>query len=707
MFNRSSQHVLTTSTTAISAELPTRFVSRSARRLGLLTAAAAAGLLLSAAPTSAEAGPRVAAAEASDALSTINAFRASAGLAPVTLDADLAAGAINHSCYMLQNGIAHDEQPGRPGYTANGDSTGNSSNVAVSSAASMTDREYIELWMSGPFHAIGILRPNLTSVGFGTCVNDQTNPWHSAGTLNVLAGLGADGSHGDAIVWPGDGTTTSLNHFVAESPDPVKLCGWSAGGGLPVIALMPESPTNVSATITGPNGPVPSCALSAQNVSDSVANAILTSDNAVTVVPRDALAPGTYTVTINTSARSVTWSFTVDPNAASATPGAPAAPVPVVDATVLAAPGGFTTIAPVRLVDTRQGRGGNRIDKSMTRRIQVTGNAGVPSGATAISANFTTVMPAADGYVSAFACGATVPTVSTVNFDAASIVANGAIVPLDSTGGICVYTSVAVDVVIDLNGYVDASGTGRLVPTAPRRVLDTRIQNGTATRLTGGQAIEVRLAGGGSSVPAAAKSVVLNVTAVNAAAPTFITAYPCGADRPIVSSVNTAGGQPQSNTAIVALSPAGTVCFFSPSDVDLVVDLSGYMINGPGLRFTPLSATRLVDTRDAQPAMDMNLGGSPMAGTTSQAIAFAGFRGIPSNAVVMSLNVTTTSTTGSGYVSTWPCTADRPVVSSLNAVQGRAVSAAVTGQLSAQGTMCIFVQPTTHVIVDVNGFWSK
>ncbi|MCU1366215.1 MAG: hypothetical protein JWN39_1854, partial [Ilumatobacteraceae bacterium] len=385
---------------------------------------------------------------------------------------------------------------------------------------------------------------------------------------------------------------------------------------------------------------------------------------------------------------------------------APVPATPVVDATVLAEPGGFTAVPPVRLADTRSGLGGGRLARGNVRRIQVTGVGTVAAGATAVSVNITVAASADAGYVSAFGCGSEVPGISTVNFSAAAVVANAAIVPLDATGGICVFANVAVDVIVDVNGYVDPAGAGRLVPLAPRRVVDTRDESGGVHRLIGGEPLEVPFPAGDGGVPATASAVSLNVTAVGAASATFITIYPCTSDIPLVSSLNVAGASPQSNAAIVPLSTTGTVCLFSPRDVDVVVDLAGYIVAGRGLRFTPLTPTRLIDTRDVQPALNLGLRGAPMAVGSMQTIAFAGVRGIPAEAVVVSLNVTTTGTVGSGFVTAWPCAADRPVASSLNATQGRSVSAAVTGGLSASGAACMFVQASTHLVIDINGFWS-
>ena len=168
-----------------------------------------------------------------DWLTTVNYFRAMAGLGSVVEDGSMSAGAAAHSCYMLYNGISHDETPGLQGYTPEGDVAGNSGNVAVSSLINTSARSHVELWMSGPFHAIGILRPNLHSTGFGRCDLASTPTWHSGATLDVLRGLGNDPRPANPILFPGNGTTTNLDRFVVESPSPMTFCGWTGSAGLP------------------------------------------------------------------------------------------------------------------------------------------------------------------------------------------------------------------------------------------------------------------------------------------------------------------------------------------------------------------------------------------------------------------------------------------------------------------------------------------
>ena len=122
--------------------------------------------------------------------------------------------------------------------------------------------------MSGPFHAIGVLRPNLQSVGFGKCDLTDTPTWHSGATLDVLRGLTSEPRPAQPVLFPGNGATTNLDRFIAETPSPLTFCGWSGAAGLPIIAMMPEPAVNPAASIVGPNGPIEACVLSAANTSN-------------------------------------------------------------------------------------------------------------------------------------------------------------------------------------------------------------------------------------------------------------------------------------------------------------------------------------------------------------------------------------------------------------------------------------------------------
>ena len=630
-------------------------------------------------------------------LTTVNYFRAMAGVGPVVEDAAMSAGAVSHSCYMLYNGISHDEVPGLPGYTPEGDTAGNSGDVAVSSQINTSARSHIELWMSGPFHAIGVLRPNLQSTGFGKCDLDSTPTWHSGATLDVIRGLSSAPRPADPIVFPGNGTTTNLDRFVTESPSPLTYCGWTGTAGLPLIAMMPEAATSPAGSLIGPNGqPIEVCVLSAANTT-GVAQQILQGDNAIIVVPRAALAPGTYNAGVSTVSNSVNWSFTIDPAAATGV-----TPVPVALAT--STPTGFAPLAPARVVDTRLGLGVTRLAAGTLTHVQVAGQGGVPTNAKAVLANVTSTAPAGSGFLTMWNCSAARPEVSTLNFSANETVANTATIPLDGNGQLCAFSSVSADLVVDVGGYYSASANGRYMPVNPKRLLDSRIGVGTTTRLAGGQIVELPVVGV-ADVPTNATAVALNVTGVLPTLNAFITTFPCGT-MPSTSSLNPAAGKVTPNLVMAQVSPRGSVCFFTNTDIDLVVDVVGYASPSAANRFTPSAPFRFTDTRDNfRTEVNAGQNGVALAANQTLVIQIAGVRGVPTNARAISANLTVVDAIDRGFVTAWPC-GDLPTASNVNYEVAAAVANAAELPLSAAGSICIYSSSSAQVIIDINGWWS-
>lgn len=658
--------------------------------------AACAALAWPAVPVAAEPSPPFIAVDA-DWLTTVNYFREMSGLAPVGADGTTSAGAALHSCYMLLNDITHEEVPGKPGFTVEGQKAGRNGNVAVSTAMDTPARRHIELWMTGPFHALGILRKDLATVGYGECNRADTPKWHSGATLDVLTGLGARTPQTAPILFPGDGSTTSLDRFITESPNPLDFCGWTGSAGLPVIAMMPEVVAGpVTTSMSGPGGPVQTCTLSALNTTGS-AQAILKYDNAVVAVPRTHLQPGTYTVTASTAARTVTWSFTVDPAAAQGVQ-------PVPTAAPVGAPGGFEPVDPARVVDTRDAFGATRLDGGVAKRIQITGRGGVPAGATALTANFTVVDPAGAGYLTVWNCSGNQPVVSTVNFTAGQVTPNAATVPLDASGGLCVFSNVGTHLVVDVNGFYRPSGPAKFTPVEPYRIADTREGHGSG-RLAQGDTLVLKVAGQGQ-VPAGASAVALNVTSTGALRSGFVTAHACDDGRPTVSNLNPQPNRVRPNLTVVPVAADGTVCLFTSQDVDLVVDVTGYYSTTSTQAYTPSTPFRFVDTRDRH-RTEMNIGtqGARVGGGTVLQFKVAGVRGVPANAKAVSVNLTVTGPSGRGYATAFPCGAV-PLASTANFEVGESVSNAAQLRLSADGRLCVFSPWDTHVVIDVTGWWT-
>ena len=69
----------------------------------------------------------------------------------------------------------------------------------------------------------------------------------------------------------------------------------------------------------------------------------------------------------------------------------------------------------------------------------------------------------------------------------------------------------------------------------------------------------------------------------------------------------------------------------------------------------------------------------------------------------MTLNVTITDAEGPGFATVYPCDGERPWASNLNFGRGDTVPNAVFAKLAADGSVCVYVSETAHVVLDVNG----
>ena len=681
----------------------TRIVRRRLAVAAAALAVVAGGLVVvtAAAETTAEA-----ASSENDWLAVVNAYRAASGLTPVVENAVWSSGSRNHSCWMLLNGIAHDEQPGTAGYSADGDAAGNSANVAVSSNAGAVARSHIELWMSGPFHAIGVLRPAWRQAGFGTCAsppNPTNTQWRSAATLDVVRGIdGAAPKPTSPVYFPGDGATTRLTRFIAESPDPRTFCGWSGQSvGLPLIALLPSPHNGAVATLDGPNGPIPTCVLTRSNTS-GVASSILGGDNAVVVIPSTPLTAGSYRVAALTdNGQGANWSFTVDPNAPlTGTVPSAEVPAPLVSTAALGEPTPFEPVTPFRLADSRRGLGLGRLAANQQVRVRIAGQGGLPADISAVSANFTIDRPSAAGYLTASNCAEANPSVSTLNFEAGDSVPNQAIIPLDR-GDVCLFASTATDVIIDVNGYVAPGASQVLTPVTPRRMFDTR----SGQPLRPGSVLRVDVEGGASPVPDAAVAVAVNLTGTGTTESGYVKAFPCGVAEPDASSLNPRVGRDRANSAIVPTGSDGTICLTSNITTHVIIDITGWFGEQSGQRFVPVTPIRLADTRSAHP--DLNGGGGARLLEPGRAlrVQVAGSRGIAADARAVTLNLVATDGPSSGWLRVVPC-GGASDVSNLNYPGIAAVANGANVMLDTDGAVCVTTSAPTHVIVDVTGVWT-
>ncbi len=138
------------------------------------------------------------------------------------------------------------------------------------------------------------------------------------------------------------------------------------------------------------------------------------------------------------------------------------------------APSVFIGVTPCRVADTRGNGftgtyGPPSLAANANRSFVIGGVCGIPAGATAVSFNFGALNVGGAGDLRVFPQGATLPLVSTMNYNASTPnIANAAVVPLGTGTGITVRAdAVAVDLIIDVNGYyiggIGALNTGEFV----------------------------------------------------------------------------------------------------------------------------------------------------------------------------------------------------------------------------------------------------
>ena len=196
------------------------------------------------------------------------------------------------------------------------------------------------------------------------------------------------------------------------------------------------------------------------------------------------------------------------------------------------------------------------------------------SGVAAYSLNFSVVPHGSLFYMTVWPTGETRPTVSTLNDIPGQIIANAAIVTAGTSGDVSVYPTNDTDVVIDINGYFAAAGTGglSLYGVSPCRVIDTRNAGGA---FTGTLSPPVDVVDAGCAASSAAQAYVFNASVVPVGALGYLTLWPDGASQPLVSTLNALDGSISSNMAIVP-STNGKVDAYASGLTQLILDISSY-----------------------------------------------------------------------------------------------------------------------------------
>ena len=383
----------------------------------------------------------------------------------------------------------------------------------------------------------------------------------------------------------------------------------------------------------------------------------------------------------------------------------------------------FYPVTPCRVADTRTGAGftGSFGPPSMaantTRTFPVpSSSCGIPSTAAAYSFNVTVVPPGPLGVLTIWPAGQAMPNASTLNSYTGTVVANAAIVPAGTNGAINVYVNNATDVLFDINGYFapPTSSGLQFYPVTPCRVADTRTGTGFAPAfgwpwLAAGTPRSFPIPSSACSIPATAAAYSFNFTVIPFTTLGYLTAWPTGKPMPNASTLNSYTGTVVANAAIVPAGTGGAISLYANDNTDVIIDIDGYFAppGTGGLQFYPVVPCRIADTRTGAGFS------SPFGPPSLVALAARSFPipsstcEIPSSAGAYSFNFTVVPQIELGLLITWPTGQYMPNSSTLNSYNGTVVANAAIVPAGTGGAISVYVNNTTDVLFDINGYFSQ
>jgi hypothetical protein len=365
----------------------------------------------------------------------------------------------------------------------------------------------------------------------------------------------------------------------------------------------------------------------------------------------------------------------------------------------------FVAVTPCRVVDTRQ-RGG-AIPGGTSRSFPIPQEEGchIPVSAETYSLNVTVVPTGPLGYLTLWPTGQPQPLVATLNSVDGRVKANAAIVPAGNQGAISIYVTDTTDVILDINGYFAPAWGSTLAfyPLAPCRVADTRHANPNglgAPYLSGLQErVFPILNAAECNIASEAAAYSLNFSVVPHGPLGYLTVWPTGQMRPVVSTLNDVPGTVIANAAIVPVGTGGDISVYASDDTDLVIDINGYFAapGAGGLSLYATTSCRVIDTRKLGPPFSGAL--SPSVDVVDSAC------GTSAAAQAYVLNATLVPQGPLGYLTLWPDGQPQPLLSTLNAPDGF-----ITNNMaivpSTNGKVDAYASGITQLILDISSYFA-
>jgi len=364
----------------------------------------------------------------------------------------------------------------------------------------------------------------------------------------------------------------------------------------------------------------------------------------------------------------------------------------------------YVPITPCRVVDTRNADGpfgGPILAAELARSFSIPdGACNIPANAAAYSLNVSAVPSSALGALTIWPTGLSQPLVSTLNSDG-RIKSNAAIVVAGFGGGVNVYVSQAVHLVLDISGYFMAGNATALkfFPLTPCRIADTRQANGAfgTPYLSAGVARSFPILSSACNFPSNAQAYSLNFTAVPHTPLGSLTVWPAGGAEPLASTLNAVTGVTTSNAALVQAGTGGAIDVLASNDTDLIIDANGYFADSAtgGLSLYTLTPCRVLDTR---------LSSGQFSGTLAVNVT-ASPCSVPSEAQAFVFSPTVVPSEPLGALTMWAADQSQPLVATLTAVDG-VVTSNMAIVPASDGSVNAFASNPTQLVLDISSYFA-
>lgn len=374
---------------------------------------------------------------------------------------------------------------------------------------------------------------------------------------------------------------------------------------------------------------------------------------------------------------------------------------------------GYHPVEPARILDTRFGIGHfGKVGPKETIDLPIAGPPDVPFfDPSAVVMNVTVTGGTAASHLTVFPAGVPMPVASNLNFAAGQTIPNLVTVQVGNGSTVRIFNNDGdVHVIADVVGYYDDYEGSAFTSVTPYRLLDSRDgTGGISTPWHGGTSRNLQVTGvPGSNVPlSGVTAVVLNVTAVGPSQESHLTVWPSGGPVPLASNLNFPPGRTIPNLVTVKVGTGGKVSIYNnEGDVDVVADVVGYYSAKPsGGRFTALTPTRLLDSRDGFGTAPSPWG--PGEARTLQVTGQPSMGVPPVGVTAVVLNVTAVFPSDWSHLTVWNTGTVKPTASNLNFRPGDVIPNLVVAKVGTGGTISIFNNAgDVHVVADVVGYFN-